>query len=58
MKIIKEEWNDEKREFIQTEISEKIAVDNLSRYYTNANELVKVLCFYRLPYGRIDVREV
>lgn len=58
MKIIKEEWSDEKRGFIQTEISKKIAVDILSRYYTNANELVKVQCYYRLPYGGIDVGEV
>lgn len=57
MKIIKEKWSDEKSGFIQAEISEKIEVNILSRY-ANANELVKVQCYYRLPYGGIDAREV
>lgn len=57
MKIIKEVWDDVHKEFIKIKISELEAVAILSHYYNNAKELVKIPCYYRLPYGGIEVKK-
>ena len=57
MKIVKEVWSDEKREFVKTEISEREAVEILSCFYNNASDMVKIPNYYRLPYGGIEVCE-
>lgn len=56
MKYYKESLND-LNEFVSEEISKEQAIEELSYHYKNAEECVELPCYYRTPFGGINVIE-
>jgi hypothetical protein len=57
MKYYIDTYNDTLGEWERLEITEIEALDEIGKYYTNANELIKIPCYYRTLWGGVEVVE-
>jgi hypothetical protein len=51
------EFYSDNGEWVKEEITKEKAIDEISKYYTNAESLAEVPCYYRTMYGGVEVIE-